>query len=87
MRLELDWQPRLTAPEGSLRVVEAMLEESVYLSPAGWMGLAVREDLALLVDVRMDQLATTPDPARPEPRHALTARFGVEIRPPSALPF
>lgn len=88
VQLELDWQPlAFAAPEASFRVVEAMIEESVYLSPAGWLGLAVSDDLALLVDLRVDQVATTPDPARPDPRHAVAARLGVEIRPPSALPF
>jgi len=82
VQLELEWQPTaLTAPEDSLRFVEEMIEETMYLSPAGWLGVAVRDDLALLVDVHVDQLATTPDPARPDPRHAFAARLGVEVRP------
>jgi hypothetical protein len=61
--------------------VESMIARTFYLSPTGWLGVQVDSELALLLDVRVDKVATSPDPARGDPQDAVVARFGVELRP------
>lgn len=87
MHLELEGPPLVLVPTHAMLAVEAMVEEAFYVSPAGWLGIAVREDLAITLDIRVDRLPTSPDPARPDGRDAIAARLGVEIRPSIAIPF
>lgn len=74
--LELELSPLANASQR----LEALVAETMYLSPSGWLGVQLRPDLAVLLDARVDNVASSPDPARPDPREALSARIGIELR-------
>lgn len=79
-RLELGLETASRARTAAAEV-ESLVARTFYLSPTGWLGVQVEDDLALLLDVRVDRVASSPDPARGDPRDAVVARFGIELRP------
>lgn len=55
------------------------LYDRVYAT-SGWIGVALNDDFAVLVDLRLGGEATSPDPARPDPRAAVAASLGISVR-------
>jgi hypothetical protein len=53
----------------------------LYRAESGRLGLALTRRLALLADVRVDSVATSPDPGRPALRDSFSASFSLELRP------
>ena len=82
--LEVEWSSLALSDQGSAPRIEdriaAIVAETVDLS-AGWIGLAVSDDVSLLLDVRVDAVPTSPDPARPDAESGLAARVGISVRP------
>lgn len=93
-RLVIDWELQLRGNpilEVGPRAVDAPRElellpvflgsiDDIVFSTTDWIGVALSDRLAVLVDVRISGYATSPDPARPDAQGAVVARLGIEWR-------
>jgi hypothetical protein len=77
-RAELDLTLELPTDEGASVLSILPFYDRLYASH-GWVGITVDDELALLVDLRLGAEATSPDPARPDPRSVVQASLGVGI--------
>lgn len=79
-RIELDLALELSSQTRrgiAASVVSALLLEDRFYVAHGWMGIALDDELAVLVDLHLGTEPTSPDPARPDPRNVVAASLGV----------
>jgi hypothetical protein len=78
-RAELDLTLELPADAEGASVLSVLPFYDRLYASHGWIGLTVDDQLAVLVDLRVGAQATSPDPARPDPRSVFEASVGVGI--------
>jgi hypothetical protein len=77
----LDVAPVALDPVDAMRVVASLAPRMLHLRPNGWLAIDLDRDLSVLLDLRIDSLPTSVDPARPDTASGLAGRIAVELRP------
>ena len=78
-RMEVDLALELSGEAPSASVLSVLPFYDRLYASHGWVGIALDDELAVLVDLRLGAQATSPDPARPDPRSVVEASLGVGI--------
>lgn len=77
--IDLDLDPGSAVPGLASSVLSALPLYDRVFAAHGWIGLALTDELAVLIDLRLGMEATSPDPARPDPRAVVAASFGIGL--------